>query len=228
MRPEGAPEGGGGDPNRYGMPVGGFNAGNFGAAPAPYQAPTVRVPAPYHAPSFTAPTPYQAPIFTGPTDVTMANDPGYQFRLKEGQRTVENAAAARGSVLSGGTLKALDRYNQDYASGEFGNVYNRARDTFDINTGVGLQAHQINAGNLWKPQELGAHYGLTGYQTNVDAALKPQELGAQYGLTGYQTNVSTQRNVQQDYWSRLRDLYFGGLQAAPYGYQRPPGYSVPA
>lgn len=52
-------------------------------------------------------------------------DPGYEFRRTEGQRGVEAGAAARGGLLSGGTLKALDRYNQDYASGEFGSAFNR-------------------------------------------------------------------------------------------------------
>lgn len=52
-------------------------------------------------------------------------DPGYEFRRTEGQRGVEASASARGLTLSGGTLKALDRYNQDYASGEYGNAFNR-------------------------------------------------------------------------------------------------------
>lgn len=52
-------------------------------------------------------------------------DPGYQFRQQQGMRGIEDSAAARGGLLNGGTLKALDRYNQDYASGEFSNAYNR-------------------------------------------------------------------------------------------------------
>lgn len=52
-------------------------------------------------------------------------DPGYAFRQQQGQRGLEASAAARGGLLNGGTLKALDRYNQDYASGEFQNAYNR-------------------------------------------------------------------------------------------------------
>jgi hypothetical protein len=47
-------------------------------------------------------------------------DPGYEFRLKEGQRLLQNTAAARGNLLTGDTAKALERYRQDYASGEFG------------------------------------------------------------------------------------------------------------
>lgn len=52
-------------------------------------------------------------------------DPGYQFRLREGMRGVENSAAARGGLLSGNTLKALANYNQQAASNEYMNSYNR-------------------------------------------------------------------------------------------------------
>lgn len=54
-------------------------------------------------------------------------DPGYAFRLEQGQRGVEASAAARGGVLSGGTLKALARYNQGAASQEYGASYDRWR-----------------------------------------------------------------------------------------------------
>lgn len=52
-------------------------------------------------------------------------DPGYDFRLKEGQKALERSAAARGGLQSGGTLKNIARYAQDYASNEYQNAYNR-------------------------------------------------------------------------------------------------------
>ena len=52
-------------------------------------------------------------------------DPSYQFRLGEGMKALERQAAARGGLISGGALKAAQRYGQDYASQEFGNAYNR-------------------------------------------------------------------------------------------------------
>ena len=64
--------------------------------------------------------------FAAPTNVTEQNDPGYQFRQQQGQQALENQEAATGSLLSGGSAKALDQYNQNYASNEYGNVYNRA------------------------------------------------------------------------------------------------------
>lgn len=61
-------------------------------------------------------------------DFTLADftkDPGYQFRMDQGQQALERSAAARGGLLSGGTLKALDRYGQDYGSNEYSAAYNR-------------------------------------------------------------------------------------------------------
>lgn len=52
-------------------------------------------------------------------------DPGYAFRMKEGLAGVESGAAARGGLLSGAALKAVQKYGQGLASQEYGNAYNR-------------------------------------------------------------------------------------------------------
>jgi hypothetical protein len=52
-------------------------------------------------------------------------DPGYQFRMQQGQRALEASAAARGGLLSGGTGKNLVDYGQNFASNEYSNAYNR-------------------------------------------------------------------------------------------------------
>lgn len=52
-------------------------------------------------------------------------DPGYQFRLDQGTQGIQRAASARGGLYSGATLKALARFNQNTASDEYGNAYNR-------------------------------------------------------------------------------------------------------
>lgn len=61
-------------------------------------------------------------------DFTMADfqaDPGYAFRMAEGQKALERSAAARGMQLGGAQLKALTRYGQDMGSQEYQNAYNR-------------------------------------------------------------------------------------------------------
>lgn len=52
-------------------------------------------------------------------------DPGYQFRISQGEQAINRSAGAAGSRYSGATLKALQRFNSDLASQEFGNAYNR-------------------------------------------------------------------------------------------------------
>lgn len=55
----------------------------------------------------------------------IANDPGYQFRMAEGQKALERSAAARGGLNSGGFMKGLARYSQGVASDEYQNAFNR-------------------------------------------------------------------------------------------------------
>ena len=52
-------------------------------------------------------------------------DPGYAFRLSEGQKALDRSAAARGGLISGGALKAATRFGQDMGSQEYTNAFNR-------------------------------------------------------------------------------------------------------
>lgn len=52
-------------------------------------------------------------------------DPGYAFRLSEGQKALERSGAARGMTLSGAQQKALLSYGQGMGSQEYGAAYGR-------------------------------------------------------------------------------------------------------
>ena len=52
-------------------------------------------------------------------------DPGYQFRMAQGQKALERSAAAKGNLMSGGTAKALVGYGQEMGSQEYGNAFGR-------------------------------------------------------------------------------------------------------
>jgi hypothetical protein len=54
-------------------------------------------------------------------------DPGYAFRLSEGQKALERQAAARGGLISGSALKAAQRFGQEMGSQEFQNAFSRAQ-----------------------------------------------------------------------------------------------------
>ena len=87
-------------------------------------------------------------------DIMGAMDPSYKFRLGEGMKALERSAAARGGLISGGALKAAQRYGQDFASTEFGNAYNRLASragfgqTASTNMGGAAGQFGVNAGNL--------------------------------------------------------------------------------
>jgi hypothetical protein len=52
-------------------------------------------------------------------------DPGYAFRLSEGQKQLDRMAAIRGGQISGSSLKAAARFGQDLGSQEYQNAFNR-------------------------------------------------------------------------------------------------------
>ncbi len=78
---------------------------------------------------------YQSNIGNQPTYqntlANLVNDPGYQFRLQQGQNTLENSAAARGNLLSGATLKDLIGYTQGMASQEGQAAYSRDMNAYN-------------------------------------------------------------------------------------------------
>jgi hypothetical protein len=88
----------------------------------------------------------------------LETSPGFQFRLGEGMKALERSAAAKGTLLTGGTLKGLTRYAQDYASNEYGNQYarlfgeqgQRYNQLFGLSN-LGLQAagQQANTGSSY-------------------------------------------------------------------------------
>lgn len=88
-------------------------------------------------------------------------DPGYDFRMAEGQKALERSAAARGGLQSGGMMKALTRYGQGVASEEYGNAYNRFNADRDrrfgrlatiSGQGLGAVGQSIQAGQNYASQ----------------------------------------------------------------------------
>lgn len=83
------------------------------------------------APRFDPGAPFVPPEFRRPTLAEAEAEPGYQLRLSAGNRALERSAAARGVLRTGGTLSDLVEYNQNFASGEYGQVFNRALAGYD-------------------------------------------------------------------------------------------------
>lgn len=64
--------------------------------------------------------------FQAPTAEQAAQTPGYKFQLQQGEDALQNSAAARGGLLSGGTLAGLNNYAQGIASTNYQNTFNNA------------------------------------------------------------------------------------------------------
>lgn len=70
-------------------------------------------------------TPFAAPTLNDTTD------PGYLARFQLGTDAILKNKAATGTLRTGGALKDLTNYAQDYASNEYDKVYNRAKNQYD-------------------------------------------------------------------------------------------------
>lgn len=60
-----------------------------------------------------------------PTMEDLTMDPGFSFRMSEGEKALARMQSARGQLFGGGAIKAGVRYGQEMGSQEFQNAYNR-------------------------------------------------------------------------------------------------------
>ncbi len=104
--------------------------------------------------------------------------PGYQFRLSEGLKARENSASARGMSLSGGQMKALERFGSDYGSKEFSNYFERQRQLAGIGSSAISQGGQQGAYGAAQAGRFDAQAG------QYDAAGRLGQAGAIMGGIG--------------------------------------------
>jgi len=112
-------------------------------------------------------------------------DPGYGFRMSEGMKALERSAAARGGLLSGATLKGIQRYGQDLGSQEYMNAFNR----YQTERAARLQPLQSLAG---VGQTTAQQLGQAGMQTaqNIGETLTSGAAARASGYVG-QANALT-------------------------------------
>lgn len=66
---------------------------------------------------------------SGPSQQDVLNSPGYQFGLTQGQNSVNQNAAATGSLYSGQQLKAAGAFNTNYATTKYDDQLNNLRNS---------------------------------------------------------------------------------------------------
>ena len=86
-------------------------------------------------------------------------DPGYQFRLSEGERGIERAAASRGRSISGATLRELGRYNSGLASQEYAAAFGRHQTRLDRLKTLADFGYGASTGLSSISQNLGSNVG---------------------------------------------------------------------
>lgn len=84
--------------------------------------------------------------FSAPTAAQAQATPGYQFAQQQGQNSIQNSSAARGGLLSTGTMKTLDQYSQGLADTTYSDTYSRAFNEYltQYNQFQGNQTNQFN------------------------------------------------------------------------------------
>lgn len=165
-------------------------------------------------------------------------DPGYQFRMDEGARGMNNSAAARGGVLSGAALKAASKYNQNFASNEYSNSYNQFNtdQTNSFNrlasiAGVGQMANnqvgaagtnmannvsqnQLGAGNARASGYVGQSNALNGGISSAYNMYQGNQLMNSLSDNRAQNNAMSYANPYTSQASNLNDLNGAGSNVA--------------
>jgi len=153
-------------------------------------------------------------------------DPGYAFRQSEGMKALERSAAARGGLLSGGTMKGIQRFGQDLASQEYQNAFNRyqvnrANQLNPLQSLMGAGQSSANvltgaAGQMGQNQAAGitnaAQARASGYVGSANA------LGSALGSIGQTALQYPMYNAQMNYLNSLSSgggSYGGGVGASP-------------
>lgn len=117
---------------------------------------------------------------------SISQDPAYQAQLALGTQAVQRAAAASGTLNSGGTLRALDQYAQGVTAGYANQDYTQALNTFSTNRANTVQ-------NLTLPVQIG-EYGTSGLMSalqNYSQLFSQNTLQAAGGAANYQTQAAS-------------------------------------
>jgi hypothetical protein len=148
--------------------------------------------------------------FTG--EVNLMEDPGYAFRLEQGQKALERSAAARGGLISGNTGGALQRFGQGLASQEYQAAYDRALGRY--NTTAALAGIGQTATN-----QMGTAGG--NYANAVgNIGMGQADVGANALLAAQQARSSSYGQV-----GNVLGRYLGGGSSGSYMSEPYPGYN---
>jgi hypothetical protein len=139
------------------------------------------------------------------TGKDLATDPGYKFGLDQGTQGIERGQASRGNFLSGGAMKELARYNEDYAGTKFNEGFGRAQSTWNTNLGAFNQnrntIYSFLTGQSLIGQNSAVQVGSSGNQAaaamgdNITSAGTARSAGQVAGGNALQSGVNSLVNL---------------------------------
>ena len=141
----------------------------------------------------------------GFTPEQMQMDPGYAFRLSEGEKALQRMQAARGNMLSGAAIKAGQRYGQDLASQEYMNAFNRAQ--AQLGTRLGTLGSLYGAGQA-AAQQVAGQAGQMG--ANVGDLMMQGGQARASGYIGQANALTNALNQGAGLYGMYKGGYFGG------------------
>jgi hypothetical protein len=124
-------------------------------------------------------------------------DPGYAFRLAEGNKALERSAAARGMLMSGKMFKGAQRFGQDLASQEYQNAFDR----YQTN-----RSNQLNPLGTLMASGQGAANTLSGAAGQLGTQLGENAMGAGNARASRYIN---QANAYTDALSGVTNAFTG-------------------
>jgi len=132
-------------------------------------------------------------------------DPGYQFRLEQGQKALERRANAKGGFASGKTGKALAEYSSNVASDEYGKAYNR----FNADYNSSYNRHGNDYSNKFNGINSLVNYGMQANQTLAGQRANYANTVSTNTMNLGQANASAEMNRNND----MNSLWRAGIQA---------------
>lgn len=109
-------------------------------------------------------------------------DPSYQYNVSQGLKAVDQGAASKGMLQSGGTVQAEQTLGNNLANESFGDYYNRISGL--ATTGLGAQNTLANAGLSTAKDQAGSYTSAASALANINAsAAQSQSSALNSGIT---------------------------------------------
>lgn len=142
----------------------------------------------------------------------MEADPGYAFRLAEGEKALGRMQAARGQYLGGGAIRAGTRYGQEMGSQEYMNAFNRAQALMGTRLGT---LGSLYGGGQAAAEQVGQQAGQ--YGTNVGNLMMGAGQARASGYLGQSNALSQALGQGATAYGLYRGGYFGPTNVTPGG-----------